>query len=378
MGFNAFKSDACIFKFKNSSDECLMAVYVDDCPYTVTCERLRAAILKELKTRIEFTDDGQLSWFLGMGIDQGPTCTRVHQAQYLKNVLNKFGFNNHRKNTLTPHIPRKYFSKEMCPKVGSEEWHKLSSVRTLIKNMNGCLLYLLATRHDLRFITSHLSRFTVNPGRDILDGYKHVFKYLATNKDYCVRFNKEGQIPNHIKEMLGTDEHGNDRDLSGLIALVDSDHGGDPDTRKSTRGFVIYYNGGVIISKSKLDTTISLSSAESELSALTLVVQELEWLHLLFTEFGDESMAKPIVILEDNAPCISMITEPNSLPGRTKHLALKKYWVNERIKSKLIDVQFHRTERMVADVQTKPVTTPIFCTFRNCMVERYNPDERDI
>lgn len=36
--------------------------------------------------------------------------------------------------------------------------------------------------------------------------------------------------------MLGTDEHDNTRYLSGQIALVDSNHGGDPpaDTRKST------------------------------------------------------------------------------------------------------------------------------------------------
>ena len=183
---------------------------------------------------------------------------------------------------------------------------------------------------------------------------------------YGVRFGGPTTV---LEELLSTKNGVKRIDLTGLVALCDSDWAGDLDTRRSTRGFVVYYNGTPISSKSKLDTTISLSSAEAELSAMTMLVQELEWIVKLLEEMG-ETVNLPIAILEDNAACIRMVEEPNSVHSRSKHVVCKKHWVNERIVSGLIKVEWYPTTKMIANIFTKPAAKAELLRFRNALVCR--------
>ena len=137
---------------------------------------------------------------------------------------------------------------------------------------------------------------------------------------YGIRFNGPSE---EFKSFIGTKENGDPIETSGLLCFVDSDWAGDQDDSKSTRGYIIFYNGSVIASKSKKDATVSLSSAEAELSALTLLTQELEWLNILLEDLG-LPISEPTLIFEDNQSSIGMINDPASVTSRAKHLVIKK------------------------------------------------------
>ena len=373
MGFTQLKSDACIYKYTETNESgktetCILGVYVDDCPYMATSEELRLRILRELQNRLKLTDLQEMTWFLGMEVTQSENEITLSQHRYLENVIKRFGYNNmHFKTVDTPHVPGKYYSKTMSPVVGSIEWHAMAGKRNDVKQMNGCLMYLLATRPDIRWIVCHLSRFVQNPGLEHYNAYKQIFKYLLCTQKKCLHFYKNAKDATTYNSFVGLDEKGVERDLTSLLALADSDFGGCIDTRKSTRGYCIFFNGSLLTSKSKIDSTHAISSSEAELNALTLVTQEVEWLRLLLTELG-EDMTKPTVVLEDNTSCIAMVNEPNAEAARTKHLCLKKHWVKERIDRMIIKIAFHATVRMLADFFTKPVSKHIFHDMRSSLV----------
>ena len=67
---------------------------------------------------------------------------------------------------------------------------------------------------------------------------------------------------------------------------TDSDWGGEPKTRRSTSGGVLCYEGFVIKTWSKLQSTIALSSVEAEFKAMTKGVQEALALRTMLLEMG--------------------------------------------------------------------------------------------
>ena len=60
-----------------------------------------------------------------------------------------------------------------------------------------------------------------------------------------------------------------------LVAFLDSDYAGDPDSRKSVSGYVIYLCGVPISWRSRAQKTVTLSSAEAEWIALSEVAKEV-------------------------------------------------------------------------------------------------------
>ena len=64
-----------------------------------------------------------------------------------------------------------------------------------------------------------------------------------------------------------------------------------------------------------------------------------------------------------------MIEEPNAFQARSKYLNVDKHWVHERIESGMIQIEWIRTESMVADIMTKAVSRRLFLLFREALVQ---------
>ncbi len=66
---------------------------------------------------------------------------------------------------------------------------------------------------------------------------------------------------------------------------------------------------------------------------------------MLVSELGDTDIqpdvtAEPTICMEDNQGAIAMVEEPNKLHARTKHLAVKKHWVHEQVKNRVIEIKW--------------------------------------
>ena len=165
------------------------------------------------------------------------------------------------------------------------------------------------------------------------------------------------------------DRHVQNRDWEQLVGFADSDYGGDTDTRRSMRGYAVYYNGDLIVTKAKLDTVVSLSSGEAEVSALVLCVQEVNWLRGLLQELGDEEVGEyPSVIFEDNQAACAMVENPNKLHTRTKHIAIRKHWVADQVVGGEVRIVWIGTDVQIADIFTKSLSKGKFEVFRNFIV----------
>ena len=90
-----------------------------------------------------------------------------------------------------------------------------------------------------------------------------------------------------------------------LWGWVDADYAGCGDTRKSHTGYVLMLNGTAISWKSKHQSTVSLSSAESEYIAASHCSQEAVYLREILRGFNCAQI-EPTIIYEDNQACIAM------------------------------------------------------------------------
>ena len=92
---------------------------------------------------------GIMSYFLGMEIKQGQDQDFICQKKYAKEILKKFNMEDC-KEMNTPMNKKEKLSKND----GAEKVEE-----TYFRGLVGCLMYLTATRHDILYAVSILSRF---------------------------------------------------------------------------------------------------------------------------------------------------------------------------------------------------------------------------
>ena len=109
--------------------------------------------------------------------------------------------------------------------------------------------YLSQDRLDISHAVKNLARKMVSPTEASLQDLKRLCRYLIKKPDVCQVFARQAKP-------------------SKLRIQVDSDHAGDAMTRRSTTGMVALYGLHVLKHSSNVQSTIALSTGESEYYAL--------------------------------------------------------------------------------------------------------------
>jgi hypothetical protein len=136
-----------------------------------------------------------------------------------------------------------------------------------------------------------------------------------------------------------------------LIGYADADWGGDPETRRSTTGYVFKSFGGPIAWKSKRQTTVALSTTEAEYMATTDAAKEATWLLRLIHDLGIE-YDQALPLYNDNNGCVALANNPVH-HERSKHIGMRHHFIREKVEDKTIDLRHISTEKNVADLLTK-------------------------
>ena len=89
----------------------------------------------------------------------------------------------------------------------------------------------------------------------------------------------------------------------------DADWGGDPDTKRSTSGYVFSLGAGALSWSSKRQPTVALSSTEAEYRAACSATCEAVWLRWLLGELGF-SQPQGTVVHSNNQSCIAIAKNP--------------------------------------------------------------------
>ncbi|GEM12879.1 copia-type polyprotein [Rhodotorula toruloides] len=145
----------------------------------------------------------------------------------------------------------------------------------------GSLLFIATTRVDVQYAVGVASRYSSNPGPKHWELVKRIFAYLSVTRDVALE--------------MGLSRS----DGSGLVAFVDADHGGDIETRRSTTGVVVQLDGTTILTLSRRQSSVQLSTFQAELNAVVVALGELEWIssHDLKLKYIREQVEKGFVDL---------------------------------------------------------------------------------
>jgi hypothetical protein len=161
-------------------------------------------------------------------------------------------------------------------------------------------------------------------------------------------------------------------DMFVLEGISDSEYAGDPDTRISVYGYILYFCGAPIAWKSKSGKSVTLSSTEAEYFALSEAAKEVIFVRHLVKSMGIE-IEFPIIIKVDNVGAI-YLSNNHTTSQRTKHIDIRHHFVREFIEDGILKVVFVRTDDNDADIFTKNTTEDLFNKHSKKMVEVVNSD----
>lgn len=208
----------------------------------------------------------------------------------------------------------------------------------------GALLYATqCTRPDIAFSVSKMSQFMNCYSVAHWQGVEQIIRYIKSTKNLRIKYTRHNET--------------NKRNI--LLGYSDADWASDVDTRKSQSGYVFYLNGGPISWASNKQSTVALSSVESEYIALSSATQELVYLRQLLEDIG-YPQSSPTVIYEDNQGAIQLADNHGTYSKRTKHIDVRHHYLRDIIKNGWLLVRHIPTESQNADVLTKALVASKF------------------
>lgn len=339
MGFKKCDYEHTLFIKTNKEGRILIvSMYVDDLIYTGNDPSMFTSFMSSMKQEFDMTDLGKMRYFLGLEILQLPNSIFISQKKYAVELLKRFGMYD-ANSVQNPIVPGIKITKE----IGNDERTDKSHYRQLI----GCLLYLTtATRPDLSYVVSLLSRFMENPSAKHMLLAKRVLRYLKGTTDFGILY-KKGEI-------------------NELVAYTDSDYAGDMDDRKSTSGYVFMLSSGAVSWCSKKQSVVSLSTTEAEFIAAAFCACQAVWLQRVLEDLNNTSENKGILINCDNSSTIKLSKNP-VLHGRSKHIDVRFHFLREMSKEGIVNLTYCASQDQLADLMTKPLKLGIFLKLRKSL-----------
>ena len=365
QGFLQSTADTTYFiRYNEDRSWIRLIFYVDDLLYCGSNERAEKSFEEEVKTRFKIEFNGNANWFLNMRIHQYEDfSSSIDQYRYTKTLLKKycpddapFGTPQYR---TTPAPSTYVYSKEHRP---SEEQSKIlaEKYRGLDFRSAVCsLLYLaLGTRGDVLFIVNKLAKACTAPGDEDFKALLWLFGYLRAEPAWGTRFYSDvAESP--VSEILTK----HSIPSSDILVFTDASWQDCPDTGRSTTGFLIFYQGGIVDANSMLQIPIAMSSCEAEVMASCSGCMAAAHVHMLLYDMkhlGTKTYdAKkltlpnpPTVIMVDNKAAVQMSLN-GKLTKHTRHISRRFHYVKEGSKMKLHTITWCPGEDMVADIMTK-------------------------
>lgn len=296
------------------------------------------AVISGLKAKYELRE-GPLSWFLGMRVlrdRERRTATILHDF-YIEKIGMRFRFTESKGYPTTPlpegFIPR--FEGKTSPE-------KIK----LYQEMIGSILYTaIMLRPDVAHAASLLSRFLTNPSPFHRRLAKRVLQYL-----YGTRF-------------LGI-RYGVTQTIQHLVMASDASFGDDPEIRKSSEGYVMILFGGAINWRAARQTTVTTSTTEAKLHALSKAAKETMAFKRIFRNIR-LNLGQPWELYCDNKQTIRLVVDKNSrISTSLRHVDIQNMWLKQEHARENFTVTYLETELMPADGLTKPLSLSKFEHFR--------------
>ena len=329
-GWRMSAYDPCVFI--NDSTGLILEVHVDD--INVMGKDIQAIL--DFKTQISqtfpITDEGECSWYLGMHVEQKPGEIRIHQKQYIDQIVAKYGFSQA--------APVKTPLDKDIKLAKQDDYTAHPKFRTEYQSKVGSLNFASnQTRPDIAFATGYIARYASNPNQTHMNAVDRIFAYLKSDPG---------------KAIVYSGKHG-----LQLRGFVDSDFAGCEDSRRSTTGWVFTLAGGPVSWSSQRQKTVATSTMDAEYIAGAEAAKEAVWIRNFINDLripGVHIDTVPLYI--DNNSALKLTRNPE-FHSRSKHIDVKHHFIREKVEEGVINTKRVGTTDNLADVFTKALAKPI-------------------
>ncbi|GJT79300.1 hypothetical protein Tco_1053642 [Tanacetum coccineum] len=164
---------------------------------------------------------GELTFFLGLQVQQKEDGIFISQDKYLAKILKKFNYSD-------------------------------------VKSMIGSLMYLIASRPDIMFTVCACARFQVTPKTSHLLAVKRIFRYLKCKPTLGLWYSRDSPLE--------------------LVAYTDSDYAGATQDRKSTTRGCQFLGNKLISWQCKKQTVVATSTTEAEYVVAASCCGQVLWI----------------------------------------------------------------------------------------------------
>ena len=273
---------------------------------------------------------GEIQWFLGIRIARDRKSRRLSLCQdsYINKLISKF----HVKTTYkAPGAPLSIEEFRKNPEQASAE--QILAYQQRIGSIN---FAAVTTRPDIAQAASKLSEFLTNPSEHHLFAADRLLRYLAHTKDFSIVFDPEVHDPKTI-----------------FLGSSDASYGDDIYTRHSSQGYCFRLFNGMIDWKASKQKTVTTSSTEAELLAISNAAKELIWWRRFFNAI-EFKLDPEIRIQCDNVQTIRAFTHDSSqFTTKLRHVDIHKHWLRQEVQKKTIYITWTPSSTIIADGLTK-------------------------
>jgi hypothetical protein len=324
-----------------SSDWLVVFFYVDD--IILLYHRTKTAqfndFLRRLTERYEMRALGENLWFLGIRITRDRETRRIWLCQdsYIDKLAAKFHLNEY--GTRLPDTPMT--TQDLVPYDGKATPQEIYGYQQRVGSVNWAAI---TTRPDVSRACCKLAEFMLNPSPAHSTAANRVLGYLVRTKTLAIQYGPttEGQQP--------------------FICASDAAFADNVD-RKSSDGYVFTLYGGPIDWKASKQRTVTTSSTEAELLALSNAAKEMIWWNRLFQAIRFNTQI-PLSIQSDNQQTIRLLTAATfKLSTRLRHVDIHQHWLRQEVQQGTIHIEWVPTASMIADGFTKALTPQRFDAF---------------
>ncbi|GJY10560.1 putative ribonuclease H-like domain-containing protein [Tanacetum coccineum] len=209
-------------------------VYVDDIIFGSTNKELCTGFEKLMKDKFQMSSMGELTFFLGLQVQQKEDGIFISQDKYVAEILKKFNYTDV-KSASTPVDLERPLVKD--GDVDDVDVH-------LYRSMIGSLMYLTTSRPNIMFIVCACARFQVTLKTSHLLAVKRIFRYSKGKPTLGLWYSRDSPFE--------------------MVAYTNSDYAGATQDRKSTTGGCQFLENRLISWQCKKQTVVATSRIEAE------------------------------------------------------------------------------------------------------------------
>ncbi|CAE7239682.1 unnamed protein product [Symbiodinium sp. CCMP2456] len=323
----------------------ILVVYVDDillCGRPELIKEIASAIREVWKTSdLQLVSEGAIR-FLGIEISMCTQGFALTQKSYIEELVRLHQVPPTRRDLIPISKDLANFSVEEHEGVYTEQELRKA------QQCAGELLWISQrTRPDLSYVASLVGSLSTRAPRRATQIAEKAIAFLQRTMSYALVYSG---------------------DNSGLVGYCDASFA--PDGSRSHSAWLVLLNDCVISWRSGRQSTITLSTAESELTAMSEVVLALQSVDSMLRDVlpGGQKLQ----LYSDSTSALAIANGSGS--WRTRHLRLRSAWVSELIANQAITVHHCIGEVQPADLLTKALASQRMRSLSK-LINLYDPED---